>query len=218
MWRFSLGLFGLFVGAAAQAAPVTFNFTGRVSYVDPVLSYRFQIGDGLQGYFVFEPTTTAEPSPIPGVLASYPGAMSLIHMTVGDYTARFSGDGYLTINNDRPGFGDGFLVSTTHTSTPEGDAVGSYSLSSASFSLKEPAGVLLDSLALPTSASFLANQLLSGGLTFTRPHRPNVFYSAGVLFSDVRMTDGQVPEPGGAALVGLAVTALAASQMRRRTL
>lgn len=85
-----LTLLSLGIGSA-EATPITYTFTGAVTFVDPSLSGQFNTSQSLTGSFTYESTT-------PGILCGAPcteafgfrnyfDALTDFNMTVGTYTA-----------------------------------------------------------------------------------------------------------------------------------
>ena len=82
---------GIMLSSFAQAAPITYNFTGKVDSVSPALSGTFNTSQTMSGSFTYESTN-------PGVLCSgcsesngysdYYGAVKNFTMTIGGYTAQ----------------------------------------------------------------------------------------------------------------------------------
>jgi hypothetical protein len=77
-----LVLFGTL--ATAQAAPITFGFTGIVQSVVPALSSTFHPGDAFSGSYTFESTTPDTDSSTG--LGLYANAITDLTFTIGAYT------------------------------------------------------------------------------------------------------------------------------------
>jgi len=81
----------------AEAAPITFHFTGTVKVVDPPLTALFAVGDHVSGFYTFEPNTPdTDPQPTAGL---YGGAVSAFSFTLNSYTASYSAGGIGIVND-----------------------------------------------------------------------------------------------------------------------
>ena len=149
----SLGLL-LAAGPPAQAAPITFDFGGTVTSVDPALAGSFAVSQSLTGSFTYE-STSLPSSPGGG---NYFTALTALSFTVGTYSASFLGplpppsqDLKISVIN-LPGL-DIFNVSAVTTDGLTGPPAAGFAFSGFFFSLQDNTGTVFSSTALPTSLS-----------------------------------------------------------------
>lgn len=205
-----LAAIALVVGVgAAQAAPITFEFTGEVTAVtSPSLRGVFSIGDPLTGSYTFE-STTADTSAVVG-LGFYTSAVTAFSFNIGGYAGSGT-DGNIVVTLPPASALHGYRISSFSVTAPEADGQlpSSFGLSLSDFSQTALAGE-----ALPLTAPALSDfDFASFSLGFP------IGLVAGQLSSlTLRATDPTpvaVVEPGTIALFGLGLMGLV--QVRRWT-
>src|SRR5262245_24686091 len=179
------GLLMLCSGLYAQAAPVTFNFSGTLIAVDPALAGTFSAGQALTGSYTFESTTL--PRPGGNANSAVYDALSDVNFTLGSYSASSTGAPEIQVDNN-PGlpFHDRYALVARASDGLTGPTVGSSTLSAFGSRLDDSTDTVFSTaLALPTNLSltdFDSNafflfftgpqaefQLLSGTLTELTP-------------------------------------------------
>lgn len=104
-----------------DARTVTFEFSGRVTFVDPVLSEEFSVGDTFSGFYRFQPLTPDSfPTPRTGV---YRNAVTQLAFRVGAYEG-FAKTGDITLSLETASGVSTYLVRTGNRNFPDGTLVG----------------------------------------------------------------------------------------------
>jgi len=146
------GVLMLGAGASDCAAQVlTWNFTGRVNFVDPALAGGFTVGDLATFTLAFQTATPAS-GPTP-TAATYPGAITSLSGQVGSYLITMvnspSDNFILVLDNYTQGFFplfDGF----TFSAPVNGPAAGGFNPNLLQINFGDLTGSAVTSTALPT--------------------------------------------------------------------
>ncbi len=101
-----LGLACTSLAQTARAEPITFQFSGYVSYVDPILAGRFSVGDSMTASYTFESETPCSLGCSGSLIHTYFAALSGGSLHVGSYAASYSDDAVeLSAVNNEPVLG-----------------------------------------------------------------------------------------------------------------
>jgi len=197
---------------SAQAALLTGNYSGTVTFVPTELSSEFSVGDTISGTYTFESTTAARAGSTMNFAAF--DALTSASYTVGSYTATSAAAPEIQVddvmNADRYG-----IVSRASEGLTGADVNG-YSLSFASFRLDDSTGTAINNaLILPTMLDF--NDFDSSGFFITFGSVQNGFYTVSGELDSFEITDpSAVPEPSTLILASLGGVGLIAFGIRRR--
>jgi hypothetical protein len=197
--------------AAAEAGPITFDFTGVVDSVSAGLAGSFASGDLLSGSYTFE-STTAPRAGSDSHGAVY-DAVTDVSFALGSYSAATAGlapNGEIQVDNDPlvAGFFDRYALVTRVTDGLTGPPVSGQPLIAFGFRLDDTTNTAFaDALTLPTALSlsdftssaffvFFGTELVSGTLT-------SISKPAGI------------PEPATLGLTALGLAVVARRRFRR---
>ena len=194
----------------SMAAPVVFNFTGAVDFVDPALAGTFALGDPFALSYTFESTTAATGGS--NSTTAVFNALTALSFTVGSYAAS-SGAAAEIQTGTRDGFAeltDRYAVVSRASDGLTGPAVGGAALDGFILRLDDSTGtVFSDALVLPTAidlADFDGDFFL---LLFRQ--------TSGAIVTVSGRLDRDVPAPGTVALfAGATLVAGGWSRRRRR--
>jgi len=155
----ALGFTLLGAVTTAEAAPITFAFTGTVQQVVPALSGTFQPGDAFSGSYTFE-STTPDTDPSPG-FGLYANGMTSLTFTIGSYTGgadcSAAASCNIAVQDGGPGdcaLTDCYLVTAKH---PTGPSVEGVLPTDFALSLLDNSGLALSSDALPLTPPDISN-------------------------------------------------------------
>lgn len=225
--------------AAAQAAPVTYNFTGQVDIIDVFKSnnwggawtygvaeaelggHRFTSGSKLVGTLTYDAADAKflsdENPSIPGSSLRYEFGTFKLEYTIATesgYHYNNNGFGYATTQNNRPGDSlriESYTVDTEQNLTLRGEGM---------LMFNDATGTLLDSGLPPAEIntllpSLLANSYLNGGL-LDFGGSAIVNFGASITSME-RVNISAVPEPSAylMLLAGLGAIGMAARRQRR---
>lgn len=192
-----------------DAVPVTFNFTGTLTSVDPLLTSVMNVNDPVSGWYTFE--SAAVQTLVGTGMAVYYGAISALSATAGSYGFTAS-TGDIEVD-DNGGSRDMY---SPWTVSPSGSPVSGFSPWFFQFALMDSTQTALSTLALPTTPPSLG--LFDGlpiWLFFRQPREGGGFDNAFVLGQVTSLT-AVVPEPSSLLLLGTAIAGLGAAYLCRR--
>jgi hypothetical protein len=201
----------------ADAAPVTFSFTGTIAYVHPELSAAFTIGDTIAAIYTFE-STALDSNASSSSVGRYNTALTAYQITTsGGYSASATGGQILVLDNS-PTPDDRYRAAAFSTSTfpgfgaLNGSDVSGHHLFAASVNLGDPTGTAFSSDALPTSldlSDFDLAGFSSSYLAFDFGDEPAAYVEDGVFFGmRANVTGFSVAHPGTLALLGTSLLGL----------
>jgi hypothetical protein len=178
--------------APAGAAPITFHFSGTISYIDPPLGAPFVYGQSGSGSFQIE-STTVDPSPGAGA-STYRGATSF-SFTFGTYTATSPGG---TLEDYVQVVDRGADIFEVHAVGVSGATVLDwYVPTHLGILLNDADGTAFSSVALPTSFDLSEFGYALAYIDFGSPDPGDL---ASVILTLTSLT---VPEPGAPLLLAL---------------
>ena len=93
---FLLAMLVGFGASRADAVPVTFNFSGTISFSDPSLT-PIMVGQPITGSYTFA-STTADTNPL-SFIGNYLNTLQSGSITVGAYTGNITGGSINVLNN-----------------------------------------------------------------------------------------------------------------------
>jgi hypothetical protein len=201
----------------AEAAPVTFTFSGAVTAVNPLLASTFAPGDVLTGVLTYDSELVDTNGN--GNIGRYEPVSSLA-FTIGSYSATFvDGSGFVNVTNGAPGSDQlGFRGDVT------GPTVNGFKPFNLQLGLTDATGTALssDELVLAfTTGQFTLNQFF---FTFTNRANPYDVTSPGTNFTGVQGTFSgsagvtELPEPAQLTLLGCALASSLVRLRRKRRL
>lgn len=161
----------MFAGAfasQADAAAITFEFTGRAVNVDSSLTGVFSENQIINGSYTFESTTAATFDPLNPSVASYYGLLAM-ELSIGSYSATYDSSGLfngITVWDGAPGDYDTYSVSANIN----GPSIAGIPPDFFVFNLYDPSGTAFSTLALPLDASQFSSSIFPDRqfqLTFT---------------------------------------------------
>lgn len=198
---------GLGLGAAAQAAPVTYSFSGVVNAVSAGLAPPFAAGNTLTGTYTVESTTAALGGST--AVSAVFNALTALSFTVGGYSASSAGAPEVQIGN-RDGISeltDRYAVVSRASDGLTGVAVNTLALQAFILRMDQNAGTLFGPAngPLPTAVS-LGNFDSSSFF---------LFFDGFATVSGTLTALQPVPEPSGLAILGLALIAFALAARRQ---
>jgi hypothetical protein len=168
-----LVLFGTVLAGTCQAVPITFNFSGAVTRVNPGLLGTFSIGQSIVGSYTFESTTPGQSFSPGGILdpsiTYYPSVLTAYSASFGSYTVGLGGTGSynrtFVVNHDP---GSGADVYNVENVLPSGATVAGLVPGSIFFSFNDNTGSALSNGSLPQTTDDLSafGFLAHGALDF----------------------------------------------------
>ena len=141
----------------AQAAPISFSFSGSLDSVDPLLSSEFSVGQAFSGSFTYE-SSTAPTGDSDADVAFY-HAVTAFSVTTGSYTATSSSPSGAAFSiSIFAGFDcQSLLVNVAQTDGLTGPPVAGFPLSGAGIELNDSCNAAFQpAIPLPTSLSLSA--------------------------------------------------------------
>jgi hypothetical protein len=156
----------LMTSAAAEAVPVTLNFTGTVDSVDSGLISQFANSQTISGSYTFESATAAVTGSTSAV-AAY-DALIALNFNLAGYTGGIptgAGIPQILMNNGIGGQ-DGYGVLSTAANGLIGANVGGFSLINFAIALIDDTGLVFsDALTLPGTVELTSFSSLEGGIS-----------------------------------------------------
>ena len=192
---FLLAMLVAFGASRAHAVPVTFNFSGTISFSDPALA-SIMVGQPITGSYTFE-STTADTNPL-SFIGNYLHTLQSGSITVGAYTGNITGGSINVLNTTLL---DNYNIEAQVSGAP---LASGFQLTNISLSMCGQFPSSGD--ALPTSPGDLSG--FSDTLTLLL--FPNNAGSLGLAgsFSPIILS-AAIPEPGTFLLLGLGLFLLA---------
>ena len=209
---------GLLTGPQqANALPITFEFSGTVTTVNPALAGVFSVGQSFSGSYTFE--STAPDADGTAVFGTYENVSAFtFNYGGGAYVGSTapgvgSQSGRITVGNDEPAvlFPDTYRVLAFEAiETVNGPDIGAFSVVAALLFMGDPTGTAFGSDALPLTPPPLSGFTVSEfSLGFN-----NGQVDVAVLGTITSFN--QVPEPATLALFGIGLAGLGLAARRRR--
>ncbi len=202
--------------ASASAAPVTFNFNGAATFVNPYLSSQYAIGNSLTGSLTFDSALVdTDASTTHGL---YAPLSSLTFTLNGNVHTFVSGTGFdkIEVQNGTPGNPDQLVFSVDIA----GPTVNGFEPFFLTLTLADPTGLALSSDALPTSFNTIQFPQASFTISFTNRTNPHDTTTPGTNFTGVSGTltgSAAVPEPATLTMLGIGVAGMALRFCRKRS-
>lgn len=173
----------LFWLASAQAAPVTYTFSGSVLTDNTAneLGAVYALGDSVSGSLTFEDSTPADPSSNPNA-DTYSNALTSVSITFGGSVVVTADGGEIQVGDDSPFGGDSIVLGSYSNQTP---AI--FNLGPGNAALSDGGGVLASQLA---SILFV----FSSGDVFSGTQIPNPIdaFAFGNVFAQITYINGDI--------------------------
>lgn len=205
-------------GPPAQAAPITYDYTGTVNFLSAGFANPlFSVGSPITGSFTYEATTPAQPGAT-STVASY-HALTAFSITVGGYGAAYTGAPGPAVNIIN-GSSDTFIIGKGSPTGLSGPPVNGLPLSSVDWRLVDNTGTAFSTaLTLPTSlslASFTGSVLkVSFFDGSTSAHTLGSLTSLTLAAPGAGPTPSPTPEPTSIVLLGTGLAGLCALKRAR---
>jgi hypothetical protein len=196
-----LGMAGLLLSVGvlsgpAMGAEITYNFTGDVTRVSPLLSSQFETSQTMSGFITIVNQTDLNPNTNRGLYD-----LQNFQVTIGDYTATMGSSGAVEIRNGSGG-GAGADRFNALVNSPDGTNVNFLGLRLFDVQLRGPNDIFTSD-ALPNSAPSLSS--------FTNRNQFRLIFGpegAGRAVTGVLTSLTAVPLPAGVILFGVGLVAL----------